>query len=159
MGLGWRLPDQRREGSRPRDPLSPKPTAFPDQEREYTFGFENVVAAHEDVRPPQSRPRNLSRRRPCEGGSEAPSTNPPITNHLSLAPVNVESMLETWRRDTRVASIQTQKMAYWPGSLDSQTPERYDDWRISEHGSFFVFRVDATPCLLSLSRFGYDAPA
>jgi hypothetical protein len=40
------------EGSRPRDPPFPKPRAFPDERREYTFSFENAFAARGDARPP-----------------------------------------------------------------------------------------------------------
>jgi hypothetical protein len=41
-----------REGSRPRDPLFAKPSAFPDQGRKYIVGFENAFAARGDSRPP-----------------------------------------------------------------------------------------------------------
>jgi hypothetical protein len=40
------------EGSRPRDPLLPKPSVFHDRGRKYTFGFSHVFAAREDARPP-----------------------------------------------------------------------------------------------------------
>jgi hypothetical protein len=40
------------EGSRPRDPLCPKPTALPEQGRKYTLGFEDTCTARGDARPP-----------------------------------------------------------------------------------------------------------
>ena len=40
------------EGSRPRDPLLPKPSVFHDRGRKYTFGFRHVFPAREDARPP-----------------------------------------------------------------------------------------------------------
>jgi hypothetical protein len=50
----WRLPDQALEGSRPRDPWFPNPTALPDQKRKYAVGFGNAFTARGDPTSPNA---------------------------------------------------------------------------------------------------------
>src|SRR5580692_2570608 len=45
---------KRWEGSRPRDPWFPKPTAFPNQGRTYIVGFGKVLAARGDPTSPNA---------------------------------------------------------------------------------------------------------
>jgi hypothetical protein len=60
-GPRFRERNQRWEGSRPRDPPSPRPTPFPDQRRNCTVGLGNVFAARGGRAPsPSAAPRQLT---------------------------------------------------------------------------------------------------
>jgi hypothetical protein len=73
------------EGSRPRDPLLPKPSTFDNCRRKYILGFRYVLAARGDARPPRFVPAPPSFRVQDDAANSVVKTAAPSNLPLRIA--------------------------------------------------------------------------